>query len=226
MPRKEEQNPPAGIPDEELIRRIEADRLWVHETVAQVNEAAASAIAFEIRRLVGASGRAIGIFDGNEGLRDLFGALSKRGDIPWTRVIGLQLAEIKGADLRRRVLIDNLVGRVPMAEFHGIRGEAANPEAVRKNYETLLDSRPPDFAVLSIEAECFSKAGPERVAGSDVITLTMPVVLSCGAIFVAATGAGHAEAVREALTGSSLSILRNHPGVRFLLDREAAAGIE
>ncbi|QQS45114.1 MAG: hypothetical protein IPM66_14200 [Acidobacteriota bacterium] len=226
MPRKEEQNTPAGNPDEKPIRRIQADRLRICETADQVSEAAVSAIAFEIRRLVGASGRAIGIFDGNEGLRDLFGALSERGDIPWTRVIGLQLAEIKGADSRRRVLIDNLVGRVPMAEFHGIRGEAANPEAVRRNYEALLDSRPPDFAVLSIEAECFSKAGPERVTGSDLITLTMPVILSCGAIFIAASGAGLAEAVREALTGGSLSILRNHPGVRFLLDREAAAGIE
>src|SRR5262249_30248371 len=50
----------------------------------------------------------------------------------------------------RRFLLDRLVKRVPMAEFHGLRGEAANPEAVCVNYTALLKSRPPDFAVLEL----------------------------------------------------------------------------
>ncbi|MGH8598560.1 MAG: 6-phosphogluconolactonase, partial [Gammaproteobacteria bacterium] len=69
--------------------------------------------------------------------------------------IGFHLEEYVGLDENapqsfRRLLLDRLVKRVPMAEFHEIRGEAANPAAVCENYAALLQTRPPDFAVLGI----------------------------------------------------------------------------
>ncbi len=120
--------------------------------------AAAAAVAVEIRRLIAERGRAIGLFasgPSQEAQSEFLDCLVETPAIEWTRVIGFQLEEYVGLDEDapqsfRRLLLDRLVKRVPMAEFHGIRGEAANPAAVCENYAALVRSRPPDFAVLGI----------------------------------------------------------------------------
>ncbi|MGH9847204.1 MAG: hypothetical protein ACREEM_51565, partial [Blastocatellia bacterium] len=105
--------------------------------------------------------RAVGLFasgPNREAQSEFLDCLVETAGIEWTRVIGFQLEEYVGLDedapqSSRRFLLDRLVTRVPMAEFHGIRGEAANPAAVCENYAALLRSRPPDFAVLGIGEE-------------------------------------------------------------------------
>jgi glucosamine-6-phosphate deaminase len=139
------------------IANFQADCLNVHiyKSRQEAGAAAAVAVAAEIRRLIAARGRAIGIFASAPSQNEFLDELVKAEAIEWTRVVGFHLDEYLGMaedapQSFRKYLLDRLVMRVPMAEFHGLRGEAANPEAVCANYAALLKSRPPDFAVLGI----------------------------------------------------------------------------
>jgi len=139
------------------IGHFKADHLSIsiYESRQQIGAAAATAAAAEIRRLVATRGRAIGIFASAPSQNEFLDELVKAEGIEWTRVIGFHLDEYLGMEEDapqsfRKYLFDRLVMRVPMVEFHGLRGEAANPEAVCANYAALLKSRPPDFAVLGI----------------------------------------------------------------------------
>jgi glucosamine-6-phosphate deaminase len=139
------------------IDLFKTDQLHIHiyESREQMGAAAAAALAAEMRRLIAERGRAIGIFASAPSQNEFLDALVRAEGIEWTRVIGFHLDEYLGMSEDapqsfRKFLLDRLVRRVPMAEFHGLRGEAANPEAVCANYAALLQSRPPDFAVLGI----------------------------------------------------------------------------
>ncbi|MEP7337145.1 MAG: 6-phosphogluconolactonase [Acidobacteriota bacterium] len=117
--------------------------------------AAATAVAAEILRLIAERGRAIGIFASTISHVEFPDELVKAKGIEWTRAVGFHTGEYLGLEedapqSSRKFLLDRLVLRVPMAEFHGIRGEAANPDAVCANYAAMLKSRPPDFAILEI----------------------------------------------------------------------------
>jgi glucosamine-6-phosphate deaminase len=139
------------------IDQLKADHLHAHiyESRGQMGAAAATAVAAEMRRLIAERGRAVGIFASAPSQNEFLDALVQAEGIEWTRVIGFHLDEYLGMEESapqsfRKFLLDRLVRRVPMAEFHGLRGEAANPEAVCANYAVLLRSRPPDFAVLGV----------------------------------------------------------------------------
>ena len=139
------------------VASFKADHLQAHifESRQNVGVAAAAAVAAEIRRLVSEKGRAIGIFASAPSQNEFLDELVRADGIEWTRVIGFHLDEYLGMDEDapqsfRKYLLDRLVRRVPMVEFNGLRGEAANPEAVCANYAARLKSRPPDFAVLGI----------------------------------------------------------------------------
>ena len=121
-----------------------------------------------------------------------------------------------------------------MAEFHGIRGEAANPQAVCANYAALLKTRPPDFAVFEIgengelaaidSSNCdFNDSSIVKLTGS-MIALTIPALMACPSLFVIATG--NQQAARAALEGEisascQASILQTHPNAQLFLEREA-----
>ena len=166
----------------------------LYETHQQASLAAANAVAAELRRLIAERGRAIGIFSGETSQAELLDHLAKAEGIEWTRVIGFHTFELLGADedaqhSQRKFLFDRLVYRVPMVEFHGLRGEAANPEAVCANYAALLKSRPPDFAILNLSEDgCAALADSEEIslvrslkAGKlgNVLSLTAPVFQKC-----------------------------------------------
>lgn len=130
-------------------------QIYVYESRPDTGAAAVIAVAAEIRRLISEKGRAIGIFASGLSQNEFLNALVHADGIEWMRVIGFHLNEYLGAkeddpQSLRKYLLDRLVLRVPMVEFHGLRGEAANPEAVCANYADLLKSRPPDFAIVSI----------------------------------------------------------------------------
>ncbi|MGA1366919.1 MAG: hypothetical protein ACO394_00205 [Blastocatellia bacterium] len=115
------------------------------------DEETAAAIGDGIACLIATQGRAIVLLDGSPLLTRVYDHLSQC-PLDWTRVIGIQLRERTGPEgLGQRLLIDWLVSRVPMAEFHGLRGAASNLAAVCANHGALLQRRPPDLALVALE---------------------------------------------------------------------------
>jgi hypothetical protein len=113
-------------------------------------------IAIEIECLIAQKGVAVLVLDGAPALAGVYRQLSAAA-LPWTRVIVFQLAEWRGRteddpQAGRYLLHEALICRVPIAEFHGLRGEAANPVAVAANYEARWRSRRPALAVISLDA--------------------------------------------------------------------------
>jgi glucosamine-6-phosphate deaminase len=217
--------------------------IQVYETREQAVLATASTVSAELRRLIAERGRAIGIFSGDASQTELLDQLANAEIIEWTRVVTFHTAELLGADedspqSHRKLLLDHLVRRVPMAEFHGIRGEAANPDAVCTNYAALLKTRTPDFAVLEIgesgqlalidsRACDFEDSAAVKLVES-AISLTIPTLMACPTLFVTMFGEQKQQAVQDALEGEvtescPASILQTHPNAHLFLDKEAAA---
>ena len=153
----EERSTEVLIKRDGLIDSFRVDHLnvYLYASHLQVGVAAAETVASEIRRLISMRGRAGGIFASAPSQNEFLAALAEAPGIRWTRVIGFHLGEYLGMDEHapqssRRFLIDRLVSQVPMAEFHSLRGEAANPQAACANYAALLAAIRPDFAVLGI----------------------------------------------------------------------------
>ncbi|MEY4167157.1 MAG: hypothetical protein RIR52_981 [Acidobacteriota bacterium] len=188
---------PAGDPQiSEVAIRVQIcsdDRLLSQE--------AASLVADEIRRQVATKGMAVMLLDGSPALEECYRKLSEE-NLPWTQVVAFQLAEWRGLaeeDPRsgRRLLLETLVRRVPMAEFHSLRGEAANPAAVCVNYERLMIRRRPDLAVVAVGGQgeigtppviSYTAGGVQ--SGSRVgwntasIGVSLGALLECGSVVV------------------------------------------
>ena len=120
-------------------------------TGSLLDEELAVAFAEAMAGFVASQGRAIVLLDGSPILTGVYDRLSEC-PLDWTRVIGIHLRERTGPEgLGQQVLIDRLVSRVPMAEFHGLRGAASNLAAVCANHANLLQRRPPDLALAAVE---------------------------------------------------------------------------
>jgi glucosamine-6-phosphate deaminase len=234
-----------------LIDSFRADRLHIHlyRSPLELGAAAAAAVAAEIRSLIAERNRAIVIFASDTSHIEFLDDLVNTADIEWTRVIGFHLDEYldigeEAPNSSRRFLLDRLVKRVPIAEFHAIRGEAANPEATCANYAALLKSRPPDLALLGIgpngrlgsidpPACDFNDAAAVKVVELDddhrAISLTIPTIFNCRTLFAIAYGSRNQDVIRkmievEIAPACPASILRKHPDAHLFLDQEAAAG--
>jgi uncharacterized protein (TIGR00369 family) len=165
--------------------------MFTYSSCQEAAQAAAASISAEIRRLIAARGRAVGLFSAAPAHGELLDCLVENDAIEWTRVIGFHRDEFIGLDedapdSSRRFLLDRLVRRVPMAEFHAIRGEAPNPAAVCENLTTLLNSRPLDFAILEsglpagrAPVEIADPAGARRK-----ITFTHAALQACPRLFI------------------------------------------
>src|SRR5260370_22454641 len=121
--------------------------------------AAAAIVAAEIRGLIEARGKAVGIFASAPSQNEFLAALVETRGIDLSRVVGFHLDEYLGMDDRapqsfRRFLIYRLVSRVALSEFHGLRGDSANGAIESKRYSDLLRATPPNFAVLGIGEDC------------------------------------------------------------------------
>jgi glucosamine-6-phosphate deaminase len=223
--------------------RVDKLNLYVFDFRRQALIAAAAAVAAETRRLIAERGRAIGVFSSAPSQGEVLAELVKAEGIEWTRVIGFHLDELVGADeeapqSHRRFLIDRLVKLAPMAEFHGLRGEAANPEAVCANYAALFKSRPPDFAMLDLgENGRLASIDPRvcdfndplmvRVVELDTpsrhaISLTIPAIMACPKLFLIAPGAANHRACRAMIEGEitascPASILRTHEDAHMFI---------
>ncbi len=140
-----------------LQQNFRADKLnvYIYESRPKMGNAAAAVIASEIRRAIQERGRANVILASAPSQNDFLASLADAPDIDWSRVAGFHLDEYLGMDEHapqsfRRFLIDRLVNKVPLGEFHGLRGDAADGSAEADRYAQLLKDNPPDFAVLGI----------------------------------------------------------------------------
>ena len=140
-----------------LVESFRVDNLnvYTYDSRPKMGTAAAEVVAAEIRRLVETRGRAVGILASAPSQNEFLAALVEAPGIEWSRVVGFHLDEYLGMNDRapqsfRRFLIDRLVGKVTLSEFHGLRGEADDAAAECRRYANLLEAQPPDFAVLGI----------------------------------------------------------------------------
>ena len=140
-----------------LVDSFRADKLhvYVYESRPKMGAAAATVVAREIRGLIEVRGGAVGIFASAPSQNEFLTALVEAPSIDWSRVVGFHLDEYLGMDDRapqsfRRFLIDRLVTKVAMNEFHGLQGDAEDGTAESERYSELLAANPPDFAVLGI----------------------------------------------------------------------------
>jgi glucosamine-6-phosphate deaminase len=147
----------AAITADGLIENFRADNLnvYVYASRPQMGAAAAGVIAKEIRGLIEARGKAVGIFASAPSQNEFLAALVEAPNVDWARVVGFHLDEYLGMDDRapqsfRRFLIDRLVDKVPFGDFHGLRGDAEDGKTESRRYSELLAANPPDFAVLGI----------------------------------------------------------------------------
>jgi len=140
-----------------LQRNFRAGELnvYVYESRPKMGHAAAAVIAAEIRRAIQDRGKAVLILASAPSQNEFLASLAEAPDIDWSRVIAFHLDEYLGMDDQapqsfRRFLIDRLVSKVSLGEFHGLRGDAPDGAAEAKRYAELLQQNPPDFAVLGI----------------------------------------------------------------------------
>ena len=140
-----------------LIRNFRAGELnvYVYNSRSKMGSAAAAVIASEIRLLIENRGRAVVIFASAPSQNEFLAELVEAAGIDWSRVVAFHLDEYLGMDQHtpqsfRRFLIDRLVDKVPLGEFHGLRGEADDGASEARRYAQLLAANPPDFAVLGI----------------------------------------------------------------------------
>ena len=140
-----------------LVDSFGADKLnvYVYDSRPKMGLAATAVIAAEIRGLIEARGKAVGIFASAPSQNEFLAALVEAPGIDWSRVVGFHLDEYLGMDDRapqsfRRFLIDRLVTKVALNEFHGLQGDAVDGTAESERYSELLAANPPDFAVLGI----------------------------------------------------------------------------
>src|SRR6266436_3949567 len=147
----------AAITADGLIESFRAGQLniYIYDSRPSMGSAAAAVVAAEIRGLIEARAGAVGIFASAPSQNEFLAALVEEPDIDWSRVVGFHLDEYLGMDDRapqsfRRFLIDRLVSKVALSEFHGLRGDSEDGAAESQRYSELLAANPPDFAVLGI----------------------------------------------------------------------------
>jgi glucosamine-6-phosphate deaminase len=140
-----------------LEKNFRADQLnvYVYESRPKMGQAAAAVIAAEIRRAIEERGRAVVILASAPSQNEFLANLAEAPDIDWSRVTAFHLDEYLGMDDHapqsfRKFLIDRLVNKVPLGQFHGLRGDAPDGAAEAKRYAKLLEENPPDFAILGI----------------------------------------------------------------------------
>jgi hypothetical protein len=177
----------------------------------------ARAMAGELRRLIGEEKRAIAIIGVPSTQAGLIDSLVTEPGIDWTRVVCFHTREqIGGAeespDSERWLLNTKLVARVPIAEFHGLRGDAANLNAVCSNYDALLRSKSPDVALIDAGHLLEAPASPSSqvVVSGRMIALTQNAILSCHRLFVIADSRNEIEALKRSPAGE-------HDGVQVFI---------
>jgi glucosamine-6-phosphate deaminase len=120
-----------------------------------LGQAAAVQAAAAIRRALVERGRARIIAATAASQREFLDALTKSTGIDWTRVETFHLDEYVGLPVThpgsfRKMLLEQLVRKTGITNYHLLDGDAADPEAVVRNVGKDLASEPIDIAFLGI----------------------------------------------------------------------------
>jgi len=138
------------------MRTFHRDRLEVRifddrELAAQVGAELAAEI---VREEIGRTGRAAVVL-ASAVSQDAFLKALRGKEIDWARVTAFHMDEYLGMGARhpasfRRFLRERLMAHVPVAAFHELDGEAANPEAECARYAGLLMEAEPCLVTMGI----------------------------------------------------------------------------
>jgi glucosamine-6-phosphate deaminase len=134
--------------------------LKVFPDKVSLSRAAAEQAASSIRRAITERGRARIIAATGASQFEFLDALTKAADldrpkIDWTKVEAFHLDEYVGLPVThpasfRKFLMERLVSKTGIVNFHGIEGDAADPAAVAREVGKQLASAPIDIAFVGI----------------------------------------------------------------------------
>lgn len=238
-------------------------RIFAHRTEA--GTAAGRAAAAAIEAAIARQGSARVILASAPSQDELLDALTASA-VDWSRVTLFHMDEYLGLDAAhaatfRHYQHTHVLNRIQPAVFHGIVGEAQDPQAEMARYTALLREAPIDVVCLGIgenghiafnDPPVADFADPELIkiveldepcrqqqvndgcfpsfdaVPTHALTLTVPALMSGGALFCMVPGPRKAPAVRATLrdeitTACPATILRRHPQATLYLDRESAS---
>ncbi len=120
-----------------------------------LSRAAADQAATAIRRAIAEHGHARIIAATGASQLDFLDALTKTSNIDWSKVEAFHLDEYIGLPIThpasfRKFLMENLVRKTGILNFHGIEGDAPDPAQVAREVGHDLASAPIDVAFLGI----------------------------------------------------------------------------
>jgi glucosamine-6-phosphate deaminase len=135
----------------------EKSKLAVHafDTAVDAGQAAAAHAADRIEKLAKERDEIAIIFATGVSQLPLLRTLIRRADLPWDRIVGFHMDEYIGISDRhrasfRRYLREELSEQVAMKAFHGIQGDAPDPQRECDRYAALLRQHDPQLCFLGI----------------------------------------------------------------------------
>lgn len=138
-------------------RHLRVDRLHVviHPDRSAMGRAAAEQAARALREALLRQGQARVVVASAPSQDELIAGLAAAPGIDWSRVTVFHMDEYVGlpadhAASFRRYQQEHLLSAVRPAAFHGIRGEAADPQAECNRYAALLAQAPIDLVCMGI----------------------------------------------------------------------------
>ena len=130
-------------------------RLKVFNDKITLGRAAAEQAATAIRRAISERGEARIIAATAASQLEFLDALTKASGIDWTKVEAFHLDEYIGIPIThpgsfRKMLMEQLVVKTGIRQYHLLAGDAAEPAAVVREIGTQLASAPIDIAFLGM----------------------------------------------------------------------------
>ena len=139
------------------MKSLQADQLRVeiHPDRAAMGTAAATRAADILRAAIAAKGNARIIVASAPSQDELLTGLTAAPGIDWSKVTVFHMDEYVGLPADhpatfRAYQETHLLAKVKVAAFHGIRGEAADPQAECARYAALLGEAPIDLVCMGI----------------------------------------------------------------------------
>jgi glucosamine-6-phosphate deaminase len=141
----------------EFVRSLRVGNLnvEVYESTEAMGEAAANAIAEQLRFLADRNEIVAMIFATGASQAATLEALTSTPGLPWDKVVGFHLDEYAGLSEQhpasfRRYLRARLTEKVRMCHFYEIDGNARNSEETCRRYAELLQQYNPQLCLLGI----------------------------------------------------------------------------
>jgi len=129
-------------------------KVQVYDHRTAMGDAAASAIANQIRKVAEANGCVRMVFAAAPSQADVLNSLTQSPNIPWEKVTAFHMDDYLGlpSDAPQRFanwLDNHLFSRVSLGAVHRI-GSVGDPEAICRSYTALLNEAPIDIVCLGI----------------------------------------------------------------------------